>query len=640
MDRAKRAIGAYVAVGAAAGLLAAGLFALKISRVLRAAQQEVRSRAGWEFVSRPYTPETSLPFEPLATPAEFTRAERFQEDLYIAGPAGLFHYGPGGKLVRKFAVGQELPPGPLAGLARAVLADAHEEELILATAEDGLLAFNGRSFRQIYPRESAAREITCLAAGASGHLLIGTKRRGVLVFDGKRLSALHPTLAKAYVTVLAGNETDLWVGTLDRGVLHWHAGETEAFGEQEGLPDQQALSIAIAGERVYVGTALGVAVFESGKFSRVIAPGVFATALLATPERLIVGTEDQGIFTLPLAPGRREMPARAATDAQEVQQILRDGDGVYVLTRGEIYRMNPRGLAWERALERSPAALTDRNVSALALDAVGRLWVGYFNRGLDLIDGAGGRVRHVEDEHVFCVNRILAEPRDGTVDVATANGLVRFSPAGNEEQVMTRAGGLIADHVTDVAVYGEGLALATPAGLTFLDRGGARSLYAFEGLVNNHVYALGVSGEELLAGTLGGISVLEGEAVQANYTMGNSGLQHNWITAVARVGDEWIVGTYGAGVMAMDRQGRFHALPTATGPFNVAPNVLLVTPEHVFAGTLGEGLYVLGRTSGRWTIVRSGLPSSNVTALAAGGGSIYVGTDNGLVRIAEQKFEP
>ena len=31
----------------------------------------------------------------------------------------------------------------------------------------------------------------------------------------------------------------------------------------------------------------------------------------------------------------------------------------------------------------------------------------------------------------------------------------------------------------------------------------------------------------------------------------------------------------------------------------------------------------------------TGLPSKNVTALAAGGGYVYVGTDNGLVRIAE-----
>ena len=63
------------------------------------------------------------------------------------------------------------------------------------------------------------------------------------------------------------------------------------------------------------------------------------------------------------------------------------------------------------------------------------------------------------------------------------------------------ADGLIADHVTDVAAYRDGLALATPAGLTFLDAGGASSMYAFNGIVNNHIYALGVSGDQLLAGS-------------------------------------------------------------------------------------------------------------------------------------------
>jgi len=72
--------------------------------------------------------------------------------------------------------------------------------------------------------------------------------------------------------------------------------------------------------------------------------------------------------------------------------------------------------------------------------------------------------------------------------------------------------------VTDVAAYRDGLALATPAGLTFLDASGARSMYAFHGLVSNHVYALGVSGDELVAGTLGGLSVLEKGDVTANYT--------------------------------------------------------------------------------------------------------------------------
>src|SRR5579863_6407357 len=302
--------------------------------------------------------------------------------------------------------------------------------------------------------------------------------------------------------------------------------------------------------------------------------------------------------------------------------------------------MNPYGFGWQRVLEPSGAALSDRNISALATDPSGQLWVGYFDRGLDILSPDAGRAIHVEDEHVFCVNRIFADAKAGAIDVATANGLVRFDNAGNEQQLLTRTDGLIADHVTDIAAYRDGLALATPAGLTFLDSTGARSMYAFHGLVNNHVYALGVSGDELMAGTLGGLSLLNKGEVTANFTTTTSALKHNWITAVVRVGPEWMVGTYGAGVLNLDRAGRFRSFEIGTGQFDVNPNAMLVTPSWVLAGTLGEGLYLYDRQSGRWSVIQNGLPSLNVTALAAASGFIYVGTDNGLVRIPEQKLRP
>jgi hypothetical protein len=44
---------------------------------------------------------------------------------------------------------------------------------------------------------------------------------------------------------------------------------------------------------------------------------------------------------------------------------------------------------------------------------------------------------------------------------------------------------------------------------------------------------------------------------------------------------------------------------------------------------------VYDRQPGRWTTTTVGLPSKNVTALAAGGGYLCAGTDNGLVRISE-----
>jgi ligand-binding sensor domain-containing protein len=628
---------AVVAAGAVVPLALAALVVWRSSQAIHSASEDVRAEREFRFVTRPLLQPVNPGFELISSPAVFLQAARFEDHLYIAGPAGLLEYTPEGALLHQYAVGGELPGSPVVALATGVLADSHEPELVVATANDGLLAFNGRSFRQILPASNDGRAITAILPSPSGHLLFGTKKRGVLVYDGKKITVLNPTLDAAYVTSLAGNESDLWVGTLNHGVLHFHAGATEIFSEAQGLPDTQVQSLAISGDMTYAGTATGVAVFNNGRFSRVLAPGVMATALLATATQLYVGSEDQGVILIPLE-GRRPNPNQGPTaELSEVRQLFASGDAVFAVARNGLYRMNPRAFGWQRVLETGSTVLTDRNISALAADSTGLLWVGYFNRGLDLLP-ADGRVTHIEDEHVFCVNRILPDAKTGTIDVATANGLVRFDNSGSEQQVLTRADGLIADHVTDVAAYRDGLALATPAGLTFLDATGARSMYAFHGLVNNHVYALGVSGDELMAGTLGGLSMLNKGDVTANYTTTSSNLKHNWITAVVPVGSEWMVGTYGAGILGLDRSGHFQTFEVGSGQFEVNPNAMLVTSSYVLAGTLGQGLYLYDRQSAHWSAIRDGLPSSNVTALAAANGYIYVGTDNGLVRIPEQKL--
>jgi ligand-binding sensor domain-containing protein len=216
--------------------------------------------------------------------------------------------------------------------------------------------------------------------------------------------------------------------------------------------------------------------------------------------------------------------------------------------------------------------------------------------------------------------------------VATANGLVLFDAGGQPRQVLGRKDGLLSDHITDVAFRKDGMVVATPAGLSFVDRSGVRSLYVFQGLVNNHVYTVATRGAETVAGTLGGFSVLEDDTVRANYTTANSHLRHNWITAVVRVGEEWFAGTYGAGVLRLDASGEWHSFSDLNSGFVVNPNAMIVSEGQVYAGSLDRGLFVFDRASARWTNTTVGLPSKNVTALAAGDGYLYIGTDNGLVR--------
>jgi len=631
---------AILAVTAAA-LAAAGAFvAWRVARVLRQSVQEVHTAQEIRYELHSLLPPTPSSFEVVSSPQVFLQAARFQDHLYIAGPAALSEYDFNGELLRQFVAGRELPSSPLVAMAVGTTNGSSDPELVLATAEDGILVFNGKTFCQIYPADRDVRSITTILPLVSGHLLIGTKKRGVLLYDGKEIRALHPTLSNQYVQALAGSEVDLWVGTLNSGVLHWHSGSTESFSEEQGLPDRQVQALALSGDKTYVGTPLGVAEFDRGRFSRIWGAGLLVTALFVSGDVLLVGTKDQGVVRIPRTNGHSKFVSHDATSLNEVQQFLGTPNGVYVLTRSGLFDAASHGLGAKEILLPQPAVLSDRNISALAADNSGQVWVGYFDRGLDLLRDHSGRVVHVENEHVFCVNRIWPDSKTGTILVATANGLIRMTAAGSPQQILTRADGLIADHVTDVVPYRDGLAIATPAGLTFLNADGARSLYAFHGLVNNHVYALGVSGDNLMVGTLGGLSAIGKGEIRTNFTAGTSGLKQNWITAVVPVGDEWMVGTYGSGVMGMDRAGKFFSYLQATVAMEINPNAMLATERHVFAGTLGNGLYIYDRENARWSAIHSGLPSQNVTALAQSNGYIYVGTDNGLVRIPEEKLQP
>ena len=624
---------------AAAGVLAAGLLALgfaflRAGRVVRLASLETAAGAEIPFRSIRLD-RTPGAFEPIASPAVFRDAVVYRGSLYLCGPAGLIEYDAQGAVRARYLAGADLPAAPSA-IAVGTAADAAEPELLIATAGEGLVAFNGRSFRQVRAEAAALRDLTAVLPLSTGRVLLGTAKNGVLVYDGRTIAPFHSALAGLEVTALAGDEASLWAGTVNAGVLHWHAGQVDRFGESDGLPDPRVLAIALSGDDAYIGTPIGVAEFTGGRFRRVLAEGVFAQSLLVRNGTLAVGTLEEGVVQVPLAPGRPRPAGRiGATLHGRVDRLLEIEDKLYALSQDGLYRIDERQGGWERLLDRGAAVLTDRNISALAFDSAGRLWTGYFDRGLDILEPALDRARHVENDHVFCVNRIVCDRDRGLTLAGTANGLVLFDASGRERQVLRREQGLIADQVTDILLRPGGMTVATPAGITFLDGAGARSLYAFHGLVNNHAYALASAGNRLLIGTLGGLSVLDGDIVRAGYTTSNSGLKHNWITAIARAGDDWFIGTYGAGVVRFDAAGRWQSFADLRAPFEVNSNAMLATDRAVYAGSLRDGIFVYDRASARWRNLRSGLPSPNVTALAANGGYIYVGTDNGLVRFPE-----
>jgi ligand-binding sensor domain-containing protein len=633
-------IGALVVFGAVV-FFAAILW--RASSSLKNATASVAQEGLVPFRTIPLDKPVPKGFESISAPAQFHDAALFQGRFYLCGPPGLFVYDANGSLAARYRPGLELPPAPMVAMAAGIGSGKSEQQLWIATGGEGLIVFDGRKFTQIRPDDRLSRSLSAVLPLSTGRVLLGAGKGGVLVWDGQSLARYHSALNDLQVTALGGSEADLWVGTIDRGIFRWHAGQLEHFAESEGLPDPRILSIAVDGGATYAGTALGVAEFRDGRFTRVLAGGFFAKTLLVKGDTLTIGTLDEGVLDVPLTvqkPRIRNAADESSLDA--VERLFALDGRTYALARGGLFEQSPKGRGFTKVFDMPGAVLADGNIAALAADRSGRLWVGYFDRGLDILDSNFTLARHIENEHVFCVNRIV-HSSDGAISaVATANGLVLMDASGRQEQLMGRAEGLIANQVTDVLLRGDtgspSITVATPAGLTTIDASGTTSLYAFHGLVNNHVYALAASGTRLLAGTLGGLSILDSGVVSASFTTANSGLKHNWITSIVAVGSDWFIGTYGAGVMKFDSTGRWSTFADWKAPVVINPNAMLVTDRAVYAGTLGQGLAIYSRTTGRWIFHTLGLPSSNITALAASNGYLYAGSDNGLVRVLESEL--
>ena len=614
-------------------MLAIAFVFWRASHAKQEATAELKASSEFSFRVIPVDRVAPPGVDPIAASPGFRDIAAYKDTIAVSARAGLLLFDRNGALLHTYRAGIELPPAELGSIASGLIAGSAEPELFIATRGEGLLAFNGTRFNQILPADSGLRVVTSVLVLSSGRLLLGTERQGLLVFDGRRLTPFDARLKAEHITALAGDEGNLWVGTLKSGVFHYRAGQREEL--LAALPDAQVLSLAVGNEWAYAGTPLGVVEFHDGRRQRTLADGFFASAIARRGEFLQVGTEDEGIVEVPLEQRtQRRRPPEGNGPGGPILRVANLEGELYAVGESSIYRYDAVPRRWRPVINAGATVMADRNVAALALTG-GSLWIGYFDRGLDVVDASLEHAIHHESDALFCVNRIVADTERGRTAVATANGLVLFDSGAQPRQVMGRKDGLLSDHVTDVAFRPGGMVVATPAGLTFVDVGGVRSLYVFQGLVNNHVYTVATRGTQTVAGTLGGVSVLADDTVRANYTTANSHLKHNWITALVQVGDEWFAGAYGAGVLRLDKAGEWHSFPDLPAGLVVNPNAMTVSGGLVYAGTLDRGLFVYDRSSGRWTNTTRGLPSRNVTALVAGNGYVYVGTDNGLVRMAE-----
>jgi ligand-binding sensor domain-containing protein len=648
-------IGVLLLLGTGLGLLR---FKRSVDRTLTVSRQAVIDQHSVYLKSRVIIPQARPGFSLFPAILSAKEGVFYQDHLFVTSNQGLVQFDQNGREVRRYTSLDGLPSNHLTALAKT------EDALWIAVQPQGLLKFTGSQFEFFYAERASDFEVTSLLTMPSGELWVGTKQRGLLVFQNDRAVEFKPTISARFITALKGDHQQAVIGTFNEGAWIYRQGILSKFrkaaGENGSLLDDQVTSVARSLESTYVGTPLGVTEIRNGKVSRNLAEGLTIRSLTAASK--LVAATDQGLVMLdansppqlrqPLPTDSPQLLRPSGAVPAGINSLFSFSNGWLALADSGIYSTD----SLERGVWRSfgsdaygkkadadrarPFELTDTNISALAFDENQNLWVGYFERGLDVFDSRGKRLLHHEDDRIFCVNHLLALP-DGRMAISTANGLAVYHGL-QLRHFITESQGLIHKAVAMTHNLGgtsERWLATTAEGISiFEENRPVQNLFALHGLASNHVYCAASLGQRVYLGTLGGISVLERDRITFSWNRANSRLAANWVNALAVLDSRLFIGTYGGGIQGVDADGQWIDYSEAIGRFEVNANAMAVDAGRLYAGTLDGGVRLYEGRQDRWQQVREGLPSQNVTAFAFTSDRVLVGTDRGLVEIRKDAF--
>lgn len=228
---------------------------------------------------------------------------------------------------------------------------------------------------------------------------------------------------------------------------------------ESALPPDIVLAMTRAPDgSVYIGTKRGLyrASADGGRVSRVRLagrdPAASTWALLADGDTLWIGGQFDGLWRLDLASGRStavKLAAPGLTD-QRIMVLARGAAGeLWVGTRNGLNRVEPVTSAVVQfpAAPTQPRGLSAGFVTALLTDAGGRLWVGSFGGGIDVLPAPGQgdpiqRIGMAQGLPDASVNALLQDAQ-GRIWASTDDGLARIDPERLTARALRRAEGVV-----------------------------------------------------------------------------------------------------------------------------------------------------------------------------------------------------
>ena len=446
----------------------------------------------------------------------------------------------------------------------------------------------------------------------------------------------------------------IWFAT-DRGLVRFdgeHSVKVELPENDSGALSVSAL-VPAPGDGLIASTSSGIFRLDTDNSMHKVTPlldgAVFpSTCALWIPDKVSFVAGDEGIVAFtPDGRSKRIMVGRDMLDlSNKVIDMALGKDGVYLLTQGGVFRMNPESMAIDpigdqttiETLGGTSLAVTEKNI-----------YIGTSGNGIWRMDLSTGNVKEAFSFSKGNVVTSMKLNHDGSVlyvgtdgggitkiDVATEKiiGNARHistdpvSPSSNQVYSLYTDHG---DHLW-VGYYQNGVDY-TPSWTGPFELLDDPSVFNTRGIP---VRALSISGGRITIGTREGITVFERNCSTA-WNITSPSLRSEMVLSILDHDGKTYIGTYGGGLQILDPATRHISDLQAAGPHSVfrSGNVFSLAADregNLWAGT-NHGLFKMNMNGNmtRYTSSNSGLPSGNVYGIFFDSeGKGWICTDTGV----------
>ncbi|HEY7179812.1 MAG TPA: hypothetical protein VIC84_00270 [Blastocatellia bacterium] len=268
------ALASLLATAVLIGALIAGwIVKRRADRELEAARARSAERAFAPFKKDELRAFTGGGVELIQSSRGARGLAQFNGSVFAATGGGLVEFDEEGKTRRRYTTLDGLPESDLTSIA------VFNSKLFIGSRSRGLIVFDGKRFERYRWTDRDAQAVTALLEDR-GRLLIGTFAGGLLEFDGARFKEIKVESDQegqegrrgqrrlAGVNCLVADRGRLFVGTFADGLWVNDSVRWSHFTGAEGLPSNRVVGVVTDGDQLIVASDFGVAVGDSGSSQR------------------------------------------------------------------------------------------------------------------------------------------------------------------------------------------------------------------------------------------------------------------------------------------------------------------------------------------------------------------------------------